>query len=49
MEQRTKEHTQQVNVKTLEFIKSIINGWFSILETQFHLQNMMTLPEKIVL
>ena len=30
---------QQINIKTPEFMETAVNGWFSILETQFHLRN----------
>ena len=31
-----------VSVKIPEFMESAVNGWFSILEVQFHLQNVVT-------
>ena len=30
---------QQINIKTPEFMETTVNGWFSILEAQFHLRN----------
>ena len=30
---------QQINIKTPEFMETAVNGWFSILEAQFHLRN----------
>ena len=30
---------QQINIKTPEFMEMAVNGWFSILEAQFHLRN----------
>ena len=30
---------QQINMKTPEFMETAVNGWFSILEAQFHLRN----------
>ena len=29
--------THQVNIKALEFMETAVNGWFTILEAQFHL------------
>ena len=39
MEQTGEETTHQVNIKAPEFMETAVNGWFTILEAQFHLQN----------
>ena len=40
------EQSMDVSVKAPEFTKTEINGSFSILEAQFHLENMTTLKTK---
>ena len=39
MAQTGEETTHQVNIKAPEFMETAVNGWFAILEAQFHLQN----------
>ena len=39
MEQTGEGATHQVNIKALEFMETAVNGWFTILEAQFHLRN----------
>ena len=37
---------QQINIKTPEFMETAVNGWFSILEAQFHLRNITAFTTK---
>ena len=46
MEQTMEEQTQQVNVKAPEFMKTAENGWFTILEAQFHPRNVTAIMTK---
>ena len=39
MEQTGAETTHLVNIKAPEFMETAVNGWFTILEAQFHLRN----------
>ena len=39
MKQTGEETPHQVNIKAPEFMKTAVNGWFTILEAQFHLRN----------
>ena len=42
-----KEQTEQVNMKTPEFMETAVDGWFTILKTQFYLWNATALKIKI--
>ncbi len=46
MEQTGEETTRQVNIKAPEFMETAVNGWFTILEAQFHLRNVTTSKTK---
>lgn len=40
MEDITEEsYIQQVNIRVPEYMKTVVNGWFSIIEAQFHLHH----------
>ena len=39
MEQTGEETTHQVNIKAPEFMETVVNGWFTISEAEFHLRN----------
>ena len=39
MELTGEETTYQFNIMALEFMETAVNGWFTILEAQFHLRN----------
>ena len=47
MEQTIEELTQQVNIKAPEFMETAVNGWFTILEAQFHLRNVTASKTKL--
>ena len=46
MDQIGEETTHQVNIKAPEFMETAVNGWFTILEAQFHLRNVMASKTK---
>ena len=46
MEQTGEETTHQVNIKAPEFMETAVNGWFTILEAQFHFRNVTSSKTK---
>ena len=43
---KMEEQTQQVNVKVPKFMETAMNGWFTMLEAQFHLRNVTASKNK---